>query len=97
SAHIDFANARPMPMPMAKGAGPSPAKAMARALDPLQVLGLPGGEDGDVGTGEQNPVQLVAPKDIPQDAGIEPDEYGTSVQPFTTSQGNASGDLTGDC
>jgi hypothetical protein len=94
SAQIDFANAKPMLMPVAKGEAPSPAKAMASALDPLQVFGLPGGEDGNVGTGEQNPVQLVAPKDIPQDAGIEPDEYGTSAQPFTTSQVNASGDLT---
>jgi len=94
AAQIDFANAKPMLMPVAKGEAPSPAKAMASALDPLEVFGLPGAEDGDVGTGEQNPVQLVAPKDVPQDAGIEPDEFGTSAQPFTTSQVNASGDLT---
>src|SRR5215813_1014156 len=93
-AQIDFAKAKPMRMPAASGAAPSPAKAMASALDPLEIFGLPGAEDGGAGTGEQNPVQLVAKQDVPEGSGIEPEEFGTSAQPFTTSQVNASANLT---
>jgi V8-like Glu-specific endopeptidase len=94
AGEIDFAKAKPMVMPAATALPPSPAKAMASALDPLEVFGLPGAEDGGSGTGEQNPVQLVAEQDIPQGSGIEPDEFGTSAQPFTTSEVNAIGNLT---
>ena len=93
-AQIDFAHAKPMKMPAASGQALSPAKAMASGLDPLEIFGLPGAEDGGAGTGEQNPVQLVAKQDVPEGSGIEPEEFGTSAQPFTTSQVNASGNLT---
>jgi hypothetical protein len=47
-----------------------------------------------VGTGQENPVQLVAPQKIPPETGIEPEEFGTSGQPYTTSEVNAYYDLT---
>lgn len=91
---IDFANAKPMAIPTTRNLPLSQAKAMASALDPLQIFGTPGAEDGDPGTGELNQVQLVSPQDAPKNSGIQPEEYGTAVQPFTTSQVNAIGDLT---
>jgi V8-like Glu-specific endopeptidase len=93
-AQIDFANAKPMRMPAANVAAPSPAKAMASALDPLEIFGRPGAEDGGSGTGEQTPVRLAARQDIPQGSGIEPEEFGTSAQPYTTSRAKAMGDMT---
>ena len=91
---MDFANAKPMVLPAARTLPPAQAQAIASALDPLQVFGAPGAEEGDPGTGELNQVQLVAPQDVPQGSGIEPEEFGTSAQPFTTSEVNAIGDLT---
>jgi hypothetical protein len=91
---IDFANAKPMALPAARTLPPSQAKAIASALDPLQVFGAPGAVEGDPGSGQQSPVRLLAPQDVPQGSGIEPEEFGTSAQPFTTSQVNALGDLT---
>ena len=91
---MDFANAKPMVIPAARTLPPAQAQAIASALDPLQVFGAPGAEEGDPGTGQLNQVQLVAPQDVPQGSGIEPEEFGTSAQPFTTSEVNAIGDLT---
>jgi len=91
---MDFANAKPMVLPAARTLPPAQAQAIASALDPLQVFGAPGAEEGDPGTGQLNQVQLVAPQDVPQGSGIEPEEFGTSAQPFTTSEVNAIGDLT---
>jgi Trypsin len=91
---VDFANAKPMALPAGRALPPSQAKALANALDPLQVFGAPGTEDGDPGTGELHSVQLVAPQDIPQGSAVEPEQFGTSAQPFTTSEVNALGDST---
>jgi hypothetical protein len=90
----DFANAKPMPMPAARALPPSGAAAISSAVDPLVLFGEPGGLPGDVGTGRENPIQLVPPQNIPQRTGIESGEFGTSGQPYTTSEVNAYGDLT---
>jgi hypothetical protein len=43
---IDFANAKPMVIPDARTLPPAQAQAIASALDPLQVFGAPGAEEG---------------------------------------------------
>jgi hypothetical protein len=83
-----------MALPAGRTLPPTPAKAIANALDPLQVFGAAGAEYGNPGTGERHSAQLVTPQDIPRGSPIEPEEFGTSAQPFTTSQANAFGDLT---
>jgi hypothetical protein len=96
-AAIDFANAKPMPLPAGRILPPSAADALRNALEPVELFGLSGASAGGPGDGEKNPLQLVAPQDIPQGSeteGVEPDEFGTSGQPYTTSEVNALGDLT---
>ncbi|WP_458446583.1 trypsin-like serine peptidase [Burkholderia stagnalis] len=90
-AAIDFKNAKPMPLPRPVVAPPS-------MLDSLMVnarpaLGVPGYAQGGAGDGKQRPVQLVAPVDLSQ-SGVQPQEYGSSNQPYTTSQVNAYGNNT---
>ena len=91
---IDFASAKPIPLPMAHAAPPSQAEAMRNALEPGAVFGYPGVSEGEPGTGEQFPVRLLAPQNLPQGGGVESEEFGTSGQPYTTNQVNALGDLT---
>jgi hypothetical protein len=91
---IDFAHAKPMPLPAARAFAPSQAEAMRNALEPAAIFGQPGISEGKPGTGEQSPIQLVAPQDLPQGSGVEPEEFGTSGQPYTTSRVNAYGDAT---
>jgi hypothetical protein len=91
---IDFANAKPMALPGGRVLPPSQEKAVVNALDPLQVFGAAAAEYGAPGTGERHSIQIVNPQDIPQGSPIEPQEFGTSAQPFTTSQANALADLT---
>ncbi|WP_347469592.1 trypsin-like serine peptidase [Burkholderia stagnalis] len=90
-AAIDFKNAKPMPLPR-------PITAPASMLDSLMynarpALGVPGFAQGGAGDGRQRPVQLVAPIDLSQ-TGVQPQEFGTSNQPYTTSQVNAYGNNT---
>ncbi|RQY17581.1 hypothetical protein DF105_24485 [Burkholderia stagnalis] len=90
-AAIDFKNAKPMPLPR-------PITAPASMLDSLMynarpALGVPGFAQGGAGDGKQRPVQLVAPIDLSQ-TGVQPQEFGTSNQPYTTSQVNAYGNNT---
>ncbi|WP_230953253.1 trypsin-like serine peptidase [Burkholderia stagnalis] len=90
-AAIDFKNAKPMPLPR-------PITAPASMLDSLMynarpALGVPGFAQGGAGDGKQRPVQLVAPIDLSQ-TGVQPQEFGTSNQPYTTSQANAYGNNT---
>ena len=91
---VDFANAKPMALPVGRLPLPSQAKAIANALDPLEVFGDSGGEEGSPGTGELHSVQLVAAQDVPEGAAVEPEEFGTSGHPFTTNEVNAWNDLT---
>ncbi len=91
---MDFAHAKPMPLPAARAFAPSQAEAMRNALEPAAIFGQPGVSEGEPGTGEQSPIQLVAPQDLAQGGGVEPEEFGTSGQPYTTAQVNAYGDLT---
>ncbi|WP_230958742.1 trypsin-like serine peptidase [Burkholderia stagnalis] len=90
-AAIDFKNAKPMPLPR-------PITAPASMLDSLMynarpALGVPGFAQGGAGDGKQRPVQLVAPIDLSQ-TGVQPQEFGSSNQPYTTSQVNAYGNNT---
>ena len=89
---IDFANAKPMPLPAARTLPPSQTEAIRAARDPAELFGQSGAAEGEPGNGEKNPIQLRAPQDIP--TGVEPEEFGTSGQVYTTSQANALGDLT---
>jgi V8-like Glu-specific endopeptidase len=91
---IDFAHAKAMPLPAARALPPSQGEAMRQALEPGAIFGQSGASDGAPGTGEQFPVQLVAPQDLQQEGGVEPEEFGTSGQPYTTARVNAYGDLT---
>jgi V8-like Glu-specific endopeptidase len=91
---IDFAHAKPLPLPAARALPPSARGAINRAVDPMLLFGPPGGEPGGLGDGQENPIQLVAPQKIPQGSGVGSDEYGTSNQPFTTSEVNAFNDKT---
>jgi hypothetical protein len=88
---IDVSHAKPMALPAARTLPP----ATAEAVDPLVLFGQPGGgSPGSPGTGEQNPVQLLPPQEIPQGLGVEPGEFATSGQPYTASEVNAYGDTT---
>jgi V8-like Glu-specific endopeptidase len=92
---IDFAHAKPMPLPAARALPPSQGEAIRNALEPGAIFGQSGASEGAPGTGEQFPVQLVAPQDLSQiGGGVEPEEFGTSGQPYTTSEVNAYGDAT---
>nr|WP_088511599.1 trypsin-like serine protease [Burkholderia ubonensis] len=90
-AAIDFKNALPMPLPRPVVAPPSVMDALMYNARP--ALGVPGYARGGTGDGKQRPVQLVAPVDLSQ-AGVQPQEFGSSNQPYTTSQVNANGDNT---
>lgn len=87
----DIANAKPMPMPAARGNPPSP---LHPAGDPHLLFGSPGVSPGDPGTGEENPVQLLPPRVLEDKTPVNPPEFGTSNQVFTTNQVNASGNRT---
>jgi hypothetical protein len=93
-AGIDFARARPMPLPVARAVPPSQGEAIRSALEPGAVFGQSGALEGEPGTGKQFPVQLPASQDLQQRGGVEPEEFGTSGQPYTTNQVNVLGDLT---
>ncbi|KVE44969.1 hypothetical protein WS69_18775 [Burkholderia sp. BDU5] len=88
---IDFKNALPMPLPKPILAPPTMLDSLMYNAKP--ALGTPGYARGGAGDGKQRPVQLVAPVNLNQ-GGIEPQEYGSSNQPYTTSQVNAYGDNT---
>jgi V8-like Glu-specific endopeptidase len=91
---IDFAHANAMPLPAARVVPPSQTEAARQALEPGAIFGNSGVSVGEPGSGEMSPVQLLAPQELPQAGGVEPEEFGTSGQPYTTSQVNALGDLT---
>jgi V8-like Glu-specific endopeptidase len=77
----DFVNMRPMPLPLA--AGPID---MAPSL---KDLGTPGSSRGAVGNGQTSPITLPLPTISDHDGemeGPEPDEFGTSHQPFSTAR-----------
>jgi hypothetical protein len=85
---IDFAHARPLPMPSTRAMPLSDGQISRSAVDPLVLFGRPGVSPGGAGNGEQNPIRLVAPQKIPEPSGVEPDEFGTAGQPYTTSRVN---------
>jgi len=58
------------------------------------IFGQPGLEPGSPGNGQQNPVNLPTPQLIPPKSEVIPEEFGTSGQPYTTSQVDAYGDAT---
>jgi V8-like Glu-specific endopeptidase len=77
----DFVNARPMPLPLASGP--------IDMVPSLEDLGTPGFSAGAVGNGRTNPITLPLPTISEQDGdmeGAEPDEFGTSNQPFSTAR-----------
>ena len=88
---VDFANAKPMPLPAATALPPSAADAIRQARDPLLIFGLPGASPGEDGSGIETPVELAAPQEI-VDNGAQPEEFGTSGQPFTTSRAKLQSD-----
>ncbi|WP_017329472.1 trypsin-like serine protease [Burkholderia pyrrocinia] len=90
-AAIDFKNAKPMPLPRPVVAPPSMLDSLMYNARP--ALGVPGYAQGGAGDGRQRPVQLVAPVDLSQ-PGVQPQEFGSSNQPYTTSQVNAYGNNT---
>ncbi|KVK78739.1 hypothetical protein WS91_00440 [Burkholderia sp. MSMB1498] len=90
-AAIDFKNALPMPLPKPIAAPPTMLESLMYNAKP--TLGLPGYARGGAGDGKQRPVQLVAPVDLSQ-TGVQPQEFGTSNQPYNTSQVKAYGDNT---
>lgn len=90
-AAIDFKNAKPMPLPRPVVAPPSMLDSLMYNARP--ALGVPGFAQGGAGDGKQRPVQLVAPIDLSQ-TGVQPQEFGSSNQPYTTSQVNAYGNNT---
>ncbi|MXN75699.1 trypsin-like serine protease [Burkholderia sp. 4701] len=91
AAAIDFKNAKPMPLPRPVVAPPSMLDSLLYNARP--ALGVPGFAQGGAGDGKLRPVQLVAPIDLSQ-TGVQPQEYGSSNQPYTTSQVNAYGNNT---
>ncbi|VWC84981.1 hypothetical protein BLA50215_01495 [Burkholderia lata] len=91
AAAIDFKHALPMPLPKPNVAPPKMLDALMFNANP--TLGVAGYSRGGTGDGRQNPSQLVAPVHLSQ-SGVEPQEFGSSNQPYTTSQANASGDNT---
>jgi hypothetical protein len=93
-AGIDFAHARAMPMPAARTLPPSALAAVRNAMDPALVFGQPGSSSGGEGDGLESPVQLVPAQDLHHGRGVEPEEFGTPGQPYTTSEANAFGDYT---
>lgn len=90
-AAIDFKNAKPMPLPRPVVAPPSMLDSLMYNARP--ALGVPGYAQGGAGDGRQRPMQLVAPVDLSQ-PGVQPQEFGSSNQPYTTSQVNAYGNNT---
>ena len=92
NSRIDFGRAQPMPLPSVN----MPPASSPQAPTSPQVFGTPGVSPGSPGTGQQlNPLTLPAPKAIPPSSpGVQPQEFGTSGQPYTTAQVDASGDYT---
>ncbi|AYZ64441.1 hypothetical protein EGY31_13290 [Burkholderia multivorans] len=77
---------------------PRPSVAPASSTDsmlygPPRFPGNPGVERGGTGDGKLRPVRL-APAVESSQPGVEPQEFGTSNQPFTTNRVNANGDNT---
>jgi Trypsin len=89
---IDFGNAKPMPLPSVNR---PPASPQAPTTTP-PPFGAPGVSPGSPGNAQQNPQTLPAPapQTISPKSGIRPQEFGTSGQPYTTSQVDATGDYT---
>ena len=81
-ALLDFENARPL-LPLAPG-GPT------EMAPSLQDLGTPGFSAGVRGNGQTNPGTLPMPtisdQDREMEGSVEPDEYGTGHQPFSTAR-----------
>src|SRR5262249_4213439 len=84
----DFANMTPMPLPRAQGP--------IDMVPSLQDLGKPGFSAGAVGNGRTNPITLPVPTISGQDGdmegplgSVEPDEFGTGNQPFSTARADA--------
>ena len=89
---IDFVHAIPMPLPLTSRAPALPEQ--SRNAPPLnQIFGPPRGSEGGSGDGKQSPVLLFPPKQVPQNTpapnGGPPPEFGTSGQPYTTSEATA--------
>ena len=92
SAAIDYQNAKPVPGRMIGGSGVSAANAGVSA----QSFGAPSATPGSDGTGKASPIRLFTPAAGVQitDDGVSSQEFGTSLQPFTTNEANAFGVLT---
>jgi V8-like Glu-specific endopeptidase len=77
----DFVNSRPMPLPLAAG----PIDMVPSSQD----FGTPGFSEGAVGNGQTSPITLPLPTisdDVGNMEGPEPEEFGTSHQPFSTAR-----------
>ena len=94
AAGLDFANAKAMPIPDAGVRPPSASESLLQA--PNINLGPSGSSAGGAGSGKQAAVRLApeAINSINQQDQLEPQEFGTSTQVFTTSRVNALGDNT---
>ncbi len=89
---IDYVNAQAMDLPRAPA--PSPAEAEDDLINTLispQDMGEPGSSEGGVGNGIETPVFLGTPNAQASDAlEVEPQEFGTSNQPFSTARADLS-------
>jgi V8-like Glu-specific endopeptidase len=94
--NMDFENATPMVLPRSSLHPPSAAEALGAAK---VEQGKPGASAGSRGDGRRKPVILFTPRPVgtkQSNPAAQPQEVGTSGQPYTTSTANAFGDLTAD-
>jgi hypothetical protein len=91
---LDFANAKPMPVPTPSVRPPSLSDSLLQASS--VNMGAPGSSTGSAGSGQQAAVRLApasSAKPGSQDL-FQPEEFGTSQQPYNTARANAYGDNT---
>jgi hypothetical protein len=88
---IDFAHAKPMPLPASRRLPPSSQR---NPVDLTDLFGPPRVSLGGVGSGVEDPVQLVQPSDVSDAVPVPPPEFGSALQPYTTSRVNAKGNAT---
>ena len=86
SADFDYASAVPMPLPQLDA---MPDDAALAAM--FEEVGEPGATRGARGSGQLAPVRLFDSKPLDSSLIFEPQEFGTSQHPFTTSRVDTPG------
>jgi len=82
ASSIDYVNAKPFPLPQAD----SPSEPMDDRGLMGEGEGNPGYEPGAPGTGQINPVRVIPVGLLDDTLDLEPEAFGTSQHPFTTSR-----------